>query len=123
MLDLRPVGYVIGLLAAIFGATMLFPLFAEIESLPGIGTKTGKLLRNLEISAPKDLLLTLPYAGIDRRLRHSVATAEVPATVTVEITVGPHRPPATKALKDRSLMRKILVAPAPTRDTRRIGVA
>ncbi|MCV2864923.1 TrkH family potassium uptake protein [Albidovulum sediminicola] len=30
MLDLRPVGYVIGLLAAIFGATMLFPLFADL---------------------------------------------------------------------------------------------
>lgn len=75
---------------------ILFPLFAGLETLEGIGPKTAQSLAPLEITRPRDLLLTLPYAGVDRRRRATVQGAEMPGVVTVEVTVGQHRPPARK---------------------------
>jgi ATP-dependent DNA helicase RecG len=75
---------------------ILFPLFAGLETLEGIGPKTAQTLAALEITRPRDLLLTLPYAGVDRRRRATVQGAEMPGIVTVEVTVGQHRPPARK---------------------------
>ena len=40
----------------------LFPLFAELETLDGVGPKTAQHLSQLGIERPRDLLLTLPYA-------------------------------------------------------------
>lgn len=74
----------------------LFPLFASLETLPGIGPKTAKLLANLTIATPKDLLLTLPTGGIDRTPVASVRDAALPGVVTVPVTVGRHMPPATR---------------------------
>jgi ATP-dependent DNA helicase RecG len=75
---------------------LLFPLFAGLETLEGIGPKTAQSLAALEISRPRDLLLTLPHTGVDRRRRATVQGAELPGMVTVEVTVGQHRPPARK---------------------------
>ncbi len=75
---------------------ILFPLFAGLETLEGIGPKTAQSLTALEISRPRDLLLTLPHTGVDRRRRATVQGAELPGIVTVEVTVGQHRPPARK---------------------------
>ncbi len=75
---------------------ILFPLFAGLETLEGIGPKTAQSLSALEISRPRDLLLTLPHTGVDRRRRATVQGAELPGMVTVEVTVGQHRPPARK---------------------------
>ena len=75
---------------------ILFPLFAGLETLEGIGPKTAQSLTALEISRPRDLLLTLPHTGVDRRRRATVQGAELPGMVTVEVTVGQHRPPARK---------------------------
>ncbi|MFU8777914.1 MAG: ATP-dependent DNA helicase RecG [Roseovarius sp.] len=75
---------------------ILFPLFAGLETLEGIGPKTTQTLAALEITRPRDLLLTLPHAGVDRRRRATVQGAEMPGIVTVEVTVGQHRPPARK---------------------------
>ncbi|WP_297537842.1 ATP-dependent DNA helicase RecG [Roseovarius sp.] len=75
---------------------ILFPLFAGLETLEGIGPKTAQSLAALEISRPRDLLLTLPHTGVDRRRRATVQGAELPGMVTVEVTVGQHRPPARK---------------------------
>ncbi|MDQ2088479.1 ATP-dependent DNA helicase RecG [Marimonas arenosa] len=69
----------------------LFPLFAEIESLEGVGPKIAQHLGQIEIERPRDLLFTLPYSGIDRRKRDTVQGAELPGVVTVEVTVGQHR--------------------------------
>ena len=66
----------------------LFPLFAEMETLDGVGAKTAKLFAQLGVERPRDLLFTLPYAGVDRRLRTSIRDVVLPATVTVEVTVG-----------------------------------
>lgn len=74
----------------------LFPLFADIETLPGIGPKSAKLLAALHIEKPVDLVLTLPQSGIDRRKRASVQGADLPGVVTVEVTIGLHRAPARR---------------------------
>ncbi len=74
----------------------LFPLFAELETLEGVGPRTAQNLAGLDISKPRDLLYTLPHSGIDRRKRDSVQGADLPGVVTVEVTVGAHHPPARK---------------------------
>ncbi|GIT92141.1 ATP-dependent DNA helicase RecG [Jannaschia pagri] len=71
----------------------LFPLFAGLETLPGVGPKTAKLLANLAIAAPRDLLFTLPSSGVDRAPVASVQDAALPGVVTVPVTIGRHIPP------------------------------
>ena len=73
---------------------VLFPLFAEIETLPGVGPKIARLLAQIGVERPRDLLFTLPHGGIDRRMVASVREVTPPATATVEVTVGRHRAPA-----------------------------
>jgi ATP-dependent DNA helicase RecG len=70
----------------------LFPLFAGLETLEGVGPKTARHLGQMAIEAPRDLLFTLPHTGIDRRPRASLRGAELPATLTLAVTVGAHRP-------------------------------
>jgi len=48
---------------------ILFPLFGAITNLDGIGPKTGQLLSEAGISRPRDLLMTLPFSGVDRGKR------------------------------------------------------
>ena len=74
---------------------ILFPLFAGIDTLPGIGGKTAKLLANLRVATPKDLLLTLPEKGIDRSPVASIRDVPLPGMATVPVTVRRHRPPAS----------------------------
>ena len=74
----------------------LFPLFAELETLQGVGPKTAEHFAQLRISAPRDLLYTLPYSVVDRRRRDSIRGLELPTTATVEVTVGRHRPARNK---------------------------
>ncbi|WP_415405330.1 ATP-dependent DNA helicase RecG [Tateyamaria sp. SN3-11] len=71
---------------------VLFPLFAELETLDGVGPKTAQNLAHMGISAPRDLLFTLPHTGVDRALRDTVDGAVLPATLTVKVTVGAHHP-------------------------------
>ncbi|SLN12429.1 ATP-dependent DNA helicase RecG [Roseovarius litorisediminis] len=75
---------------------ILFPLFAELETLAGVGPKTVQHLRALDIERPRDLIFTLPYSGVDRRKRATVMGAELPGVVTVEVTVGQHRAPSRR---------------------------
>ncbi len=74
----------------------LFPLFSELRSLAGVGPKTALHFEALGVRAPRDLIFTLPYAGIDRRLRESIAGAALPSTLTVAVQIGPHAPARTK---------------------------
>ncbi len=75
---------------------ILFPLFAELETLGGIGPKSAKSLAALDIVHPRDLLFSLPYSGVDRSFRASVAEVRPPATVTVEAEVGRHIAPSSR---------------------------
>jgi ATP-dependent DNA helicase RecG len=75
---------------------ILFPLFAELETLGGVGPKSAKSMAALNITKPRDLLFSLPYSGVDRSFRASVAEVRPPATVTVEAEVGRHLPPSAR---------------------------
>ncbi len=75
---------------------LLFPLFGDLTGLPGVGPKIAATLAQGGIEKPRDLLFTLPYAVIDRTRRDTVGELLPPATATVEVTVGPHRPPRQK---------------------------
>jgi ATP-dependent DNA helicase RecG len=74
----------------------LFPLFAGLETLPGVGPKAAEAFKALGVERPKDLLYVLPHSGIDRARRASVRDVVPPATLTVEVEVGMHVPPRTK---------------------------
>lgn len=74
----------------------LFPLFAGLETLEGVGPKTAQNFAGLGVQTPRDLLFTLPYSGIDRSRRNSVKGAVLPATLTVLVTIGSHRPARNK---------------------------
>ena len=75
---------------------VLYPLFAGIETLPGIGKRLAERLAALDVTRPRDLLFTLPHSGIDRRHVGSVRQVTPPAVATVEVVVGRHRPPARR---------------------------
>jgi len=74
----------------------LFPLFAELETLQGVGPKIAEHFAQLQITAPRDLLFSLPYSLVDRRRRETIRGLELPTTATVEVTVGRHRPARNK---------------------------
>ena len=74
----------------------LFPLFAELDTLPGVGAKTAQALEKGGIARPRDLLFTLPHSVIDRRRRATIRGADLPRVLTVEVTVGAHRAPRTR---------------------------
>ena len=84
---------------------ILFPLFAGLETLDGVGAKTAKYFLQLGVERPRDLLFTLPYAGVDRRLRASIREVTAPATVTVEVEVGAHVPARRKGGPARVFVR------------------
>ena len=75
---------------------ILFPLFAALTSLDGVGPKTAEHMDHLGVTRPRDLLLTLPASGIDRSRKPSVRDVVAPTTVTVEVTVQHHSPAAAK---------------------------
>jgi ATP-dependent DNA helicase RecG len=75
---------------------ILFPLFAGLETLDGIGAKTAQALAGLDVARPKDLLFLLPAGGVDRSRKASVRDVTPPATLTVEVEVGAHFPPRRK---------------------------
>ncbi len=83
----------------------LFPLFAGLETLDGVGPKTATAFTALNVERPKDLLFLLPHSGIDRARKNSVRDVVPPTTITVEVTVGGHFPPRTKGRPYRVMVR------------------
>lgn len=75
---------------------ILFPLFADIGGLAGVGPKTAGLFAQMGVDTPRDLVFTLPYAAIDRRLRPSALDIPAGTTGSVEVTVGGHQPSRRK---------------------------
>jgi ATP-dependent DNA helicase RecG len=82
--------------------TILNPLFADISGLKGIGPRLEKVIAPLLLRAQDDkrqspriidLLFHLPLGAIDRRLKCTIQDLPSSGIVTVEITVGRHRPP------------------------------
>lgn len=75
---------------------ILFPLFSELEVLDGVGPKTAKHMGQIGVEKPRDMLFTLPYSGVDRTLRASIAEVVPGSVATVEVTVGAHHPPPSR---------------------------
>ena len=48
---------------------ILFPLFAGLETLDGVGPKTAKHYGGINVETPRDLIFTLPAGGLDRTRR------------------------------------------------------
>jgi ATP-dependent DNA helicase RecG len=84
---------------------ILWPLFAAVSELPGVGPRTAALLERLGVTRPRDLLFTPPAGLVDRRLRPSVAGAADGETVTVEVGIGVHHPPRAKGRPYRIAVR------------------
>ncbi|MDC0737078.1 ATP-dependent DNA helicase RecG [Cognatishimia sp. SS12] len=74
----------------------LFPLFADLTKLEGVGPKIAQLMGNMGLELPRDVVFSLPYAVVDRRRRDTVQGAELPGVVTVAVTVLRHRAPRNK---------------------------
>ena len=87
---------------------ILYPLFAGLETLPGIGPKSVKLYAPLGVERPKDLLFLLPHSGVDRSRKDSVRDVVPPCVITVEVEVLRHFPaqgkgPYRVSVRDKSL--------------------
>ena len=73
---------------------VLYPLFAPLESLPGVGPRIRPLLaRILGGEAVADLLWHLPFSCIDRRFSPPVADAPDGGVATLTVRVLRHQPP------------------------------
>ncbi|MCE6968121.1 ATP-dependent DNA helicase RecG [Cereibacter sphaeroides] len=75
---------------------ILFPLFADLVTLEGVGPKSARAFAGLGVTRPRDLLLLLPHSAVDRTRRRSIREVVPPTTATVEVTVGAHHPPRRK---------------------------
>jgi ATP-dependent DNA helicase RecG len=76
---------------------ILFPLFAEIRTLSGVGPKLEKLMAKVAGPLLRDLALDLPVGVIDRSYRPTIAAAESGRIATLEVTVLDHLPPRVKS--------------------------
>ena len=73
----------------------LFPLFADVTTLPGIGPRLGKLVAKLAGDKVVSLCWHLPTGLIDRRLSPKVGDAPAGAIVTLTVVVDGHIAPGT----------------------------
>ncbi len=83
----------------------LFPLFAALETLDGVGPKSAEAFAGLAVERPKDLLFLLPHSGIDRTRRASLREVAPPVTATVAVTISAHWPPKQKGRPYRILVQ------------------
>jgi ATP-dependent DNA helicase RecG len=84
---------------------ILWPLFAELDALPGVGKRTAALFHRIDVETPKDLLFTPPISVIDRRLVESLADIPEGRVATVEAVVETHFPPRSPGRPYRIAMR------------------
>ncbi|HXV25484.1 MAG TPA: ATP-dependent DNA helicase RecG [Alphaproteobacteria bacterium] len=80
---------------------ILYPLFAPVTSLPGIGPRIGKLIERLAGPFLVDLLWHLPTGIIDRSYRPKLSDAEPGRIVTLQVRIEKHLPGGTPRLPYR----------------------
>jgi ATP-dependent DNA helicase RecG len=73
---------------------ILFPLFAPVGSLKGVGPRFARLLAKLAGESVADLLWHLPSGLIDRRFTPTIAEAPSGRVATLTVRVDGHLPPA-----------------------------
>jgi ATP-dependent DNA helicase RecG len=76
--------------------SILFPLFAETRSLPGVGPRLEKLIAQVAGPRLKDLIFDLPAGVVDRSYRPKLAAAEAGRIATVTVAVLDHLAPRVK---------------------------
>ena len=80
---------------------VLFPLYAPLNGMKGIGPRTAQHLEQLDIRLPRDLLFSLPRSALVRRRISTIAEGRTQESVAVEVTVVSHKPGARKGLPHR----------------------
>jgi ATP-dependent DNA helicase RecG len=80
---------------------VLFPLFAPVTTLPGVGPRLGKLYERLGSERILDLLWHLPIGLVDRRYAPKLAEAEEGRIATLTVWVDGHEAPRTPRLPYR----------------------
>ena len=75
---------------------ILYPLFASIESIKGVGTKYSKLLKKLCGEKIIDILFHLPVSLVDRTYNEPLINAKDGKIWTGIVTITEHVPPQTK---------------------------
>lgn len=75
---------------------ILFPLFAALNSLKGVGPRIATLLEKATGPHVVDLLWHLPREIVDRRERPSVADAVPGKIMTLTVQVGRHEAPSDR---------------------------
>lgn len=75
---------------------VLFPLFAGVETLPGVGPRAAEAFAQMGVTRLRDLILMLPHSGLRRRRIAHLADAHPPEIVIVPVTVLRHSPPGAK---------------------------
>ncbi len=68
----------------------LFPYFADVRTLNGVGDKTGEALGRAMGTRLRDLILTPPHSLIDRSYRPTIAGAIAGDIATFQVTIGSH---------------------------------
>lgn len=69
---------------------ILFPLFADVETLKGVGERVGEALCRVAGGRVKDLILTAPTGLIDRTYRPTIAEAEDGKIATLRVDIETH---------------------------------
>src|ERR1700760_1146687 len=77
--------------------SILFPLFADIRTLTGVGPKLEKLIAWVAGPLLVDLIFDLPVGVIDRSYRPKLKQAEPGRIATVTVGVLDHLPPRVKS--------------------------
>lgn len=75
---------------------ILFPLFASVESLKGVGDKYGKLIKKLCGEKVIDILFHLPVNIIDRTYAPLLKDAEEGRIWSGVVTITEHQPPVSR---------------------------
>jgi ATP-dependent DNA helicase RecG len=77
---------------------ILFPAFAPVSSLPGIGPRNAKLVEKLAGPKIADLYWHLPTGLIDRRFAPKIAEAPAGTIATITVHIDSHIKPANPRL-------------------------
>jgi len=72
---------------------ILYPLFAEVTTLPGVGPRMAKLYCSLAGSRVLDLCWHLPSGIVDRRYAPKLANATAGRVATLTVRITAHEPP------------------------------
>lgn len=75
---------------------ILFPLFTDIASLKGVGSRYEKLLQKLCGDKAADMLWHLPYSLVDRTYQPKIAQATEGRVATIKVRIIEHSAPKTK---------------------------